>query len=154
MLGGADRNACGTTAAIRIAVGGILARMGLADTGRSGSPGVQDSAEEWRSLSRRGQLVSLRRVGRAALAAHGLGDARLTLLSDQYNTTFRVEARGGPYVLRISRPQVHTAETIESEMAWLGALGRETDLGVPEPVRSRNGSFVVLAGDVARTHTE
>ena len=56
---------------------------------------------------------------------------------------------GGPYVLRISRPQVHTAETIESEMAWLGALRRETDLGVPEPVRSRDGPHVVLAGDVA-----
>jgi Ser/Thr protein kinase RdoA (MazF antagonist) len=123
--------------------------MGLADTWSSGSPGVQDSAEGWKSLSRRGQLVSLRRVGRAALAAYGLEDARLTLLSHQYNTTFRVEAPGGPYVLRISRPQVHTAETIESEMAWLDALRRETDLGVPEPVRSRDGPHVVLAGDVA-----
>ena len=122
--------------------------MGLADTWSSGTPGVQDSAEEWQSLSRRRQLVSLRRVGRAALAAYGLEDARLRLLSRQHNTTFRVEARGGPYVLRISRPQVHTAGTIDSEMAWLGALRCETDLGAPEPVRSRDGSFVVLAGDV------
>jgi hypothetical protein len=82
------------------------------------------------------------------LAAYGLEDARLTLLSHRYNTTFRVEVPGGPYVLRISRPQVQTAETIESEMAWLGALRRETDLGVPEPVRSRDGPHVVLAGDV------
>jgi len=132
----------------RVTGSGIVARMRLADRWSNGSPGVQGSVEEWRSLSRRGQLVSLRRVGRAALAAFGLEDARLTLLSDQCNTTFRVEARGGPYVLRISRPQVHTAETIESEMAWLSALRRETDLGVPEPVRSRAGSFVVLGGDV------
>jgi Ser/Thr protein kinase RdoA (MazF antagonist) len=123
--------------------------MGLAGTWSSGWPGVHDCAEEWQSLSRRGQLVSLRRVGRAALAAYGLEDARLTLLSHQYNTTFRVEARGGLYVLRISRPQVHAAETIESEMAWLSALRRETDLGVPEPVRSRDGPHVVLAGDAA-----
>ena len=121
--------------------------MRLADGWSNASRGVQDSALAWESLSRRGHLVALRRVGRAALAAYGLEDARLTLLSHQYNTTFRVEARGGPYVLRIGRPQVHTADTIESEMAWLRALRRETDLGVPEPVRSRDATFVVLAGD-------
>jgi Ser/Thr protein kinase RdoA (MazF antagonist) len=32
-------------------------------------------------------------------------------------------------------------------MAWLTALRRETDLGVPDPVRSRDGSFVVVAED-------
>jgi Ser/Thr protein kinase RdoA (MazF antagonist) len=50
-------------------------------------------------------------------------------------------------VLRIHRPQVHTAQTIESELAWLRALRRDTGLGVPEPVRSRDGSFVVVARD-------
>jgi len=99
------------------------------------------------SLSRRGQLGRLRRLGRTALAAYGLEDARLTLLRHEHNTTFRVEARGESYVLRINRPQVHTAQTIDSEMAWLTALRRDTDLGVPEPVSSRDGPFVVVARD-------
>jgi len=71
----------------------------------------------------------------------------MRLLRHEANTTFRVEAEGGPFVLRISRPDVHTAQTIESEMAWLSALRRETGLRVPEPVRSRGGSFVVVADD-------
>ena len=123
--------------------------MGLADPRTRGSPGFLHTVDGWRSRSRRGQLAVLRRVGRAALAAYGLEDARLKLLRHDYNTTFRVEARAGSYVLRISRPQVHTTETIESEMAWLVALRRETDLGVPEPVRAHDGSFVVVAGDQA-----
>jgi Ser/Thr protein kinase RdoA (MazF antagonist) len=86
-------------------------------------------------------------LGRTALAGFGIAEGRLTLLRHDYNTTFRVEAEGGPYVLRINRPGVHTAQAIESEMAWLGALRRETDLGVPAPVAARDGSLVVVAGD-------
>jgi Ser/Thr protein kinase RdoA (MazF antagonist) len=99
------------------------------------------------SLSRRGQLGRLRRVGRAALANYGLEHARLTLQRYEQNTTFRVDARDGPYLLRINRPLVHTPDTIGSEMAWLSALRRDTDLGVPEPVAARSGSFVVVARD-------
>jgi len=102
---------------------------------------------EFASLSRRGQLGRLRRVGRTALASYGLEDARLALLRHEHNTTFRVDARSGRYVLRINRPRVHTPDTIGSEMAWLSALRRDTDLGVPEPVAARDGSLVVVARD-------
>jgi len=81
------------------------------------------------------------------LTSFGIDRARMRLLRHEANTTFRVEAEGGPFVLRISRPDVHTAQTIESEMAWLSALRRETGLGVPEPVRSGDGPFVVVAED-------
>jgi Ser/Thr protein kinase RdoA (MazF antagonist) len=110
-------------------------------------PGLRASAEDWDSLSRRAQLSRLRRLGCTALAAFDIEDPGMTLLRHEANTTFRVETAGGPYVLRINRPQVHTAETIESEMAWLSALRRETDLDVPEPVRSPDGSFVIVASD-------
>jgi Ser/Thr protein kinase RdoA (MazF antagonist) len=99
------------------------------------------------SLSRRGQLRRLRRLGQAALARYGVEDARLTLERYEQNTTFRVEARGGRYLLRINRPGVHTADTIGFEMAWLSALRRDTDLHVPEPVAASDGSFVVTACD-------
>jgi Ser/Thr protein kinase RdoA (MazF antagonist) len=50
-------------------------------------------------------------------------------------------------VLRINRPAVQAVDTISSEMAWLGALRRDTDLGVPEPVAAHDGSSVVVARD-------
>ncbi len=102
----------------------------------------------YESLGMRGQLKRLRRLGQSALASYGLEGARLRPLRHEHNTTFRVDANGGPYVLRINRPGVHTAATIGSEMAWLTALRRETDLGVPEPMTTRDGSPVVVASDV------
>jgi Ser/Thr protein kinase RdoA (MazF antagonist) len=103
--------------------------------------------EAFAALSRRRQLSGLRRLGRRALARYGLEDAALALQRDEHNTTFRVDAPDGRYLLRISRPGVHTADTVGSEMAWLGALRRDTDVRVPEPVAAHDGSFVVVASD-------
>jgi Ser/Thr protein kinase RdoA (MazF antagonist) len=105
------------------------------------------SPAAFESLGRRGQIGRLRRLGRVALARYGLADAALAPLRHEHNATFRVDAPGGPYVLRVTRPGVHTPETIASETAWLEALRRDTDLGVPEPVGARDGSLVVIAAD-------
>ena len=99
------------------------------------------------SLSRRAQLSRLRRLGRTALASYGLDNARLRLLRFEHNTTFRVDASNGRYLLRISRPQAHGPEAIASEMAWLTALRRDTDLRVPAPVAARDGSLVLVGSD-------
>jgi Ser/Thr protein kinase RdoA (MazF antagonist) len=99
------------------------------------------------ALSRQAQLGALRRLGRNALGRYGVEDARLRLERYEHNATFRVEARGGPYLLRINRPGVHTPETISSELAWLVALRRDTALAVPEPIPAQDGSFVVVASD-------
>ena len=79
------------------------------------------------------------------MESFGLDGARLTTLRHQHNTTFRVEANGGTYVLRINRPDVHSASSIRSEMSWLSALRRDTELGVPDPVPTSDGSLTVLA---------
>jgi Ser/Thr protein kinase RdoA (MazF antagonist) len=115
-----------------------------------GAPSVTEGTapvDAFASLSRREQLGRLRRVGQEALASYGLVGAKLTLQGYEHNTTFRVDAQGGPYLLRINRPAVHAVGTISSEMAWLGALRRDTDLGVPEPVAAHDGSVVVVASD-------
>jgi Ser/Thr protein kinase RdoA (MazF antagonist) len=91
------------------------------------------------------ELVRLRRRARTALAAYGLADAPLRLLQHEHNTTYRVDAAGGPFVLRIARPGVHTPATTASELAWLRALREETELGVPEPVAARDGALTVVA---------
>jgi Ser/Thr protein kinase RdoA (MazF antagonist) len=105
------------------------------------------SLRPYASLSRRGQIGRLRRLGQVALANYGLNGATMTPLRHENNTTFRVDAGGGPYILRINRIGVHTTATIDSEMAWLTALRRDTHVGVPEPVATPEGSMVVLASD-------
>jgi len=106
---------------------------------------ARDGERPYASLGRRDQISRLRDLARAALVEYGVVDARLTLLQHEHNTTFRVDAAGPTSVLRINRPGVHTPATIAAEMAWLQALRRDTDLGVPEPVAGRDGSLAVLA---------
>ena len=100
------------------------------------------------SLTHRGQVVRLRRVARAALDAYDIDrGARLTPLRHEHNTTFRVESARGRSLLRINRPGDDSVATVASEMAWLRALADHTDLGVPRPVASRDGSDVATAHD-------
>jgi Ser/Thr protein kinase RdoA (MazF antagonist) len=115
----------------------------MMDIGRARSPGVDAFA----TLSRREQVDRLRHLGRRALARFGVDRARLTLRRHEHNTTFRVDTPRGSYLLRINRPGVQTPETVASEMAWLSAVRRDTDLRVPEPVASDDGSFVVVSSE-------
>ena len=101
------------------------------------------------SLTGRGQLGRLRRLGRRALARYPghLDEAPLRLLRHEQNATFRVDAASGRYVLRISRPEPHFEASVASEMAWLAALRRETRLLVPEPLAASDGALVVWGRD-------
>lgn len=97
------------------------------------------------ALGHRGQLGRLRLVGRAALREYGIGDARLTAIRHEHNTTFRVDTATERFLLRINRPGPLGATIVGSEMAWLRALADETDLGVPEPMSTIDGSPTVTA---------
>jgi Ser/Thr protein kinase RdoA (MazF antagonist) len=98
-------------------------------------------------LSRRGELSRMRRVAESALDRFAVRDARLKLLRHEHNTTFRVDTHGARYVLRVSRAGGHDISVVASEMAWLRALRDDTDLRVPEPVATTDGSFVVDVSD-------
>jgi Ser/Thr protein kinase RdoA (MazF antagonist) len=88
----------------------------------------------------------LKRLGEEALRAYGLDGARLVPLGHEENTTFRVEAADGErYLLRIHRPSKHTADEIASEVMWLAAMRRESDLPVPEPVPTKDGALLTTA---------
>ena len=96
-----------------------------------------------------------------ALGRYGLRDARLRPLSRGFKEVFLVESpTRGRFVLRTygvppkvgeegrsdpryrTGPGLRSTETIEAQLLWLSALGRETDLMVPEPVTLPDGSFV------------
>ena len=103
------------------------------------------------TLSFRGQLDRLRRLGEDALAEYPIQRARLVPLAHAENTTFRVDTPSGErYVLRIHRttgspfhPPRNMAE-VWSEATWISALRRDTGLGVPEPVPTADGSLVTV----------
>ena len=85
----------------------------------------------------------LGRLARRALAAYDLDVARLSKLAVSQNWIFRVDARDGRrFVVRVNRPGMRTPLDIASEMAWLDALARDTDLVVPVPLADRAGGWV------------
>jgi Ser/Thr protein kinase RdoA (MazF antagonist) len=96
-------------------------------------------------LTNAGQLRRLRRLAVNALTAYDLQEPRLTALQHEGNSTFRVDtADGKRYVLRIHYP-LRTVEAVRSEMMWLAALRRETELVVPEPIPTRDGNLLTIA---------
>lgn len=98
-------------------------------------------------LPRRTQIAGMRQLAGAALAAYDLPPGRLRLLVHAYNTTFRLDTEAGDrYVLRIHRSHDHTTANVDSELAWLVALRRDTALEVPAPVPTRGGSLLTVAG--------
>jgi Ser/Thr protein kinase RdoA (MazF antagonist) len=108
-------------------------------------------------LTRLGRLRRLRALAWAALRAFGLAPAsasptepRLTLIRDAGNVTYRVRVpqafTGAEYLLRLHEPGYQSVEAITSELEWLVALCRDTDLGVPEPVRTPDGQLSVEVG--------
>lgn len=63
------------------------------------------------------------------------------------NRIFRVrDAEGGRFILRLHRPGYHNAIEVQSELAWIGALRRDSGLLVPEVVPTRDGQSIARLG--------
>ena len=95
-------------------------------------------------LTYRGQVGRLRSLARDALPRFGLPrSAPLKLCNHGENTVFQTaDRRGKRYALRVHRTHYQTPRTITSEMQWLAALRRDTDIVVPKPRAGRDGEFI------------
>lgn len=98
------------------------------------------------ALTQRGQVTRLRQLAQNALEQYKIEVADLSPLVHLENTTFRIATRTQKFVLRINRPDHRTRAQIRSEMIWLTAIQRDTDLVVPRPVRNEEWGFVTRAG--------
>lgn len=100
--------------------------------------------KDFYELTNRGRALRLRRMALAALARYDLDVAWLRLVSNDFNGVFAVKAEDGEkYILRICLAEGgHSLAEIRSEMMWLAALRRETSLGVPRAVATRDGELV------------
>jgi Ser/Thr protein kinase RdoA (MazF antagonist) len=105
------------------------------------------SALSFADLTSAGRARRLRRLALSALDAYEISVSRLVRLHG-WNTTFRVDSQNGErHVLRVQRPDGPTSTMVASELAWLMALGRDTDLAVPQPVANRHGDLITVADD-------
>jgi Ser/Thr protein kinase RdoA (MazF antagonist) len=84
------------------------------------------------------------RLAADALRSYALDVDRLTLVGDDWNTTFRAETvTGDAYGVRVYLPDRRSDDEIRCELAWLAALSADANIRVPRPVRARDGSMLV-----------
>ena len=95
--------------------------------------------------------IDFARLAREAASRYGFGDGAdigaFGALTE--NPTFRVQEPGvrEPVALRIYRPRGRPAEEVESELAWISAIRRETSVSTPDVVPTLDGArFVALKG--------
>jgi len=98
------------------------------------------------SLAARTQVRILRAVAAEALSDWPLVVERVRLVYHGFNTTFRVlDAQGRSFALRLSVNHRKPQASVVAEMSWLDALARDTDLSLPAPVATRDGSLIARA---------
>lgn len=83
-------------------------------------------------------------VARKALPSWGYpSDSYLTLLNITENATYKVEYTGyKPIIMRVHRLIYAEKESIETEIAWIKSLHRDTDLHLATPLPALDGSYV------------
>lgn len=101
-------------------------------------------APAYTALDGEGQVEVLRPVARAAAEAFGLGVRRLEVVLHAYNTTFRLDTDDGRRLaLRVNTNSHSSPANIAAQQAWLHALSADTDVRVPDPLRTLDGRWHV-----------
>ena len=78
-----------------------------------------------------------------ALRLWNVAGASVRLINHSENHTFLLEVPGqGAFTLRVHRSGYQSRASIESELAWLAALRRDTELPIPEPIAGLDGKFL------------
>ena len=96
-------------------------------------------------LTPRGQNLRLRQLTLHALADYPIDVARVRYLTTESTTMFRVDAvDGAKYVFRIYAEADSSLVENQTEMYWLAALARDTDLPTIRPVARKDGEYISL----------
>lgn len=90
------------------------------------------------------------------LESYGLAGARIQLINESENTTYRVEPvnGGSPAVLRLYRAGQRTEAQIRSELDWMQALRAQAAISTPQAIATRAGqriTEVALRGGETRS---
>jgi Ser/Thr protein kinase RdoA (MazF antagonist) len=107
----------------------------------------------YEELTEQGKIRRLHGLARAALDFYDIPVQRLSCIARDTNTTFRVDAADGArFALRVGAPPTDTNLDIDTEMAWLDALARETSIAAARPLRNRYGDFVSVVEQESVPH--
>ena len=99
-------------------------------------------------LTYRGKVSRVRRLALNALAHYDFQVASLRFLTWWTHPVFRIRTDDGrSYAIRICEPGWRTDTDLLSEAMWLEALDRDSDIGAPTSVATRDGSYFVKATD-------
>ena len=86
---------------------------------------------DFSELSEPDQAGRLGQLAASALPLWDLAGAELSLIKIRENAVFQaVTPDGDRYVVRVHRPDYHTDAALDSELAWMEAVGRS---GIPTP---------------------
>jgi len=138
-------------AAVAVAVVAFMRLKKSVDEEEEGDGGHKEGHDlsAFHHRSRAQQFELLREVAEMALDAYSLEVISIEPLGYSLNAEFSVDARPHgvegdlqQYVMRVNAPGFHSKAEISSEMEWLAALQRDTDLNVPSPVRTAAGEWV------------
>jgi Ser/Thr protein kinase RdoA (MazF antagonist) len=120
-----------------------------------------EKIEALNQLNYNGKIRRLRELAEAALTYYDLGNGRLSMLTHRTNTIFQIHAtkriedpahkeaarrEKARYAMRLYTTSFPPEAQVASELYWLAALRKETELVVPEPVAARNGSLLTEVG--------
>lgn len=87
-------------------------------------------------------------LARRALTHYPVDVESLVPLATNQNWMFKLRTKDGrTFVVRVNRPGMRTPLDVASEMAWLAAIRRDTDLIVPDPLQDRSGGYVQVLED-------
>lgn len=91
------------------------------------------------------KLKELQRIAEAALACYDLpAGATATMINLSENATYRIDANGQRWALRVHREGYHSKTAIGSELAWLMALRQDGAVTTPVPRKGRNGDLIQM----------
>lgn len=101
--------------------------------------------KEYAKLANRSQIDRLRPYARQVLEGYDLGAYGLRCVNHGFNTTFEVRtSRGSRFALRLNINSNRKPEQLAAEVAWVRALGEDTELDVPHPIANRAGEYVTV----------
>ena len=94
--------------------------------------------------------IDLLSIAHQALESYPLEIKEVTLISNEYNATFKVVTKDGThYALRINVNSPRSIENLTAEIAWVNFLRDDARVKVPHPISTtKDQYFVTVANDL------
>ncbi|MGM1029753.1 MAG: phosphotransferase enzyme family protein [Actinomycetota bacterium] len=101
-------------------------------------------ADAYEHLGEPEQVEALRPIALLGAEGFGLEVARMELVLHAFNTTFAIDASDGRrFALRVGTNSLSTPAHAVAQQSWMRAIADETDVLVPEPLRTPDGRWFV-----------